>query len=145
MFHFQVHDADLKKAKLRSVVLQLAQEEESRVEVATLPIRLLPKSGVPSPLQQASTSSSAEAANGYTSSSHGEMKPIEGGWRFEVPMSDSSCIETADLQISDTGLSLMLAGERITVQWPQVVDSANARASYSSRSSKLVVKALLPT
>ena len=44
-----------------------------------------------------------------------------------------------DLQISDTGLSLMLAGERITVQWPQVVDSANARASYSSRSGHEVV------
>lgn len=45
-----------------------------------------------------------------------------------------------DLQISDTGLSFVAGGERILVEWPQAVDSTIARASYSSRSSKLVVK-----
>lgn len=120
------------RSQLLSAVMKLANDDEASVEVAALPVQLKPR-----PLREGASKAAGYAPLSVTC---GEMKAMEGGWRFEVPMSDSSCVETADLQISDTGLSFVAGGERIMVEWPQAVDSTTARANYSSRSSKLVVK-----
>lgn len=126
------------RPQLMSAVMKLAEDDEASVEVAALPVRLHPSPA----LKEGASAKAAGYAPESTPSrvTCGEMKAMEGGWRFEVPMSDSSCVEAADLQISDTGLSFVAGGERILVEWPQAVDSTTARASYSSRSSKLVVK-----
>eukprot|EP00913_Durusdinium_trenchii_P014852 g13928.t1 len=104
-------------------VLQIAQSDHAIVHEAPLPVRLLE-----------SERSSSGSTGVPPVSTVGEMKPMDGGWRFEVPLADASCMQAADVQISDTQLSLVLEGLRRVVPWPTPVDSASARASFSARS-----------
>eukprot|EP00933_Yihiella_yeosuensis_P041318 TRINITY_DN35715_c0_g1_i1.p1 TRINITY_DN35715_c0_g1~~TRINITY_DN35715_c0_g1_i1.p1 ORF type:complete len:679 (-),score=148.34 TRINITY_DN35715_c0_g1_i1:95-2080(-) len=66
------------------------------------------------------------------------------GIRFEMLLPAAGSVEDLDLQISDTQVSLMTSkGVRITETWLEKIDSAKARASFSSKKGRLVVKAPL--
>ncbi|CAE7041672.1 unnamed protein product [Symbiodinium natans] len=74
-----------------------------------------------------------EAARERTAMDKAEMKAVEGGWRLEVPWPAGLDLESVDLQISDTEVSLTMDGGQSLFAWPQPVDSSRASASLSTR------------
>ncbi|CAE8588026.1 unnamed protein product [Polarella glacialis] len=62
-------------------------------------------------------------------------------WRFEVSLPGIAAVDDLDLQISDTAVALSTAeGVRMYEPWPELVNSSQAAASFSSKKGRLVIK-----